>query len=334
MAKWNFRIVKASLVKELIPVDGDVEYRAQSFMEPSFDLQGDKIVIKESGAYKTAVVFSQIGEIDGETPTNIQDAYEKLLDLVENFNGGGGAPGTTPNLTQVLNVGDRVIKEPDDTDYTFIGSDINKWMYFSNSLENLILDDPDDGTFLDYCSIPIQIMGDCLFNSSLGTNVGNNFLVDGSLQQQAVDWVLKANDVLLLKKAGDSTWFLQLVYREKIDVFELQFTQTVVDEPPTILSGSIKGNKGATITPSRVSTGVYRFTSNLPIFADLKDCYSRTDYYDLNIVVYNSFASSFGWLWYVVSDTVIEAVTLDGAPVGSPQDELIINPVLLRAEYK
>lgn len=96
MAKWNFRIVGNSLVKELVPVDGDVEYRSQSFMEPSFDLEGDKIVIKESGAYKSAVSFSQIGEIDGVEPTDIQDAYDKLLTLVQNFNGGGA----TPQLTQ------------------------------------------------------------------------------------------------------------------------------------------------------------------------------------------------------------------------------------------
>ena len=105
MAKWDFKIVGASFVKELAPVADDVNPRSQSFMQPSFDLEGDKIVMKESGQYKTAIGFTQIGEIDGVAPTDLEDAYAKLLVLVENFNGGGGAPGTTPNLDEVLEVG-------------------------------------------------------------------------------------------------------------------------------------------------------------------------------------------------------------------------------------
>ena len=102
MAKWDFKIVGASFVKELAPVGDDVNPRSQSFMQPSFDLEGDKIVMKESGQYKTAISFTQIGEIDGVAPTDLEDAYAKLLVLVENFNGGGGAPGTTPSLAQTL----------------------------------------------------------------------------------------------------------------------------------------------------------------------------------------------------------------------------------------
>lgn len=99
MAKWDFKIVGASFVKELVPVDGDVNPRSQSFMQPSFHLEGGKIVIKESGQYVTAIYFSQIGEIDGVAPTDIEDALAKLLALVENFNGGGGTP---QNLAQTL----------------------------------------------------------------------------------------------------------------------------------------------------------------------------------------------------------------------------------------
>lgn len=99
MAKWDFKIVGASFVKELVPVDGDVNPRSQSFMQPSFHLEGGKIVIKESGQYVTAIYFPQIGEIDGVAPTDIDDANAKLLTLVENFNGGEGTP---QNLAQVL----------------------------------------------------------------------------------------------------------------------------------------------------------------------------------------------------------------------------------------
>lgn len=104
MAKWDFKIVGASFVKELVPIADDVQPRSQSFMQPSFHLEGGKIVIKESGQYVTAIYFSQIGEIDGVAPTDIDDAYAKLLTLVENFNGGGGTP---PNLGEVLTQGNR-----------------------------------------------------------------------------------------------------------------------------------------------------------------------------------------------------------------------------------
>ena len=99
MAKWDFKIVGASFVKELVPVADDVNPRSQSFMQPSFHLEGGKIVMKESGQYVTAIYFPQIGKIDGVAPTDIEDANAKLLTLVENFNGGGGTP---QNLAQVL----------------------------------------------------------------------------------------------------------------------------------------------------------------------------------------------------------------------------------------
>ena len=94
MAKWDFKIVGASFVKELVPIADDVQPRSQSFMQPSFHLEGGKIVMKESGQYVTAIYFPQIGEIDGVAPTDLEDAYDKLLTLVENFNGGGVTPQT------------------------------------------------------------------------------------------------------------------------------------------------------------------------------------------------------------------------------------------------
>jgi len=99
MAKWDFKIVGASFVKELVPIADDVQPRSQSFMQPSFHLEGGKIVMKESGQYVTAIYFPQIGEIGGVAPTDIDDAYAKLLTLVENFNGGEGTP---QNLAQTL----------------------------------------------------------------------------------------------------------------------------------------------------------------------------------------------------------------------------------------
>ena len=85
MAKWNFIVSGNQLIKELVVTDNDTDPRSESFMQPSFDLQGGKIVMKESGQYKTAIYFSQIGTIGGETPTDIEDAYDKLIALVSDL---------------------------------------------------------------------------------------------------------------------------------------------------------------------------------------------------------------------------------------------------------
>ena len=49
-----------TLIKELDTSGNDVEPRSQSFMQPSLDLEGGKIVFKESGQYKTAIYFSHL----------------------------------------------------------------------------------------------------------------------------------------------------------------------------------------------------------------------------------------------------------------------------------
>lgn len=99
MAKWNFSVVGASLVKVLDTSGFDVNPRSQSFMQPSVDMVLDKLMFKESGQYKTAVPFSMIGTIDGVNPTDLQDAYDKILALI-NIIGGGSVVGTynTPTV--------------------------------------------------------------------------------------------------------------------------------------------------------------------------------------------------------------------------------------------
>lgn len=102
MAKWNFFVSNASLIKELDTSGNDVNPQSQSFLAPTLDLQGAKIVFKDNGAYKTALLFTEIGTIDGDTPTDLQDAYDKIIALIPNSGGGGGSVGT---LQQVTNNG-------------------------------------------------------------------------------------------------------------------------------------------------------------------------------------------------------------------------------------
>ena len=101
MAKWNFSVVGSSLIKSLDTSGLDVNPRSQSFMQPSVDMVLDKLTFKEGGQYKTSVLFSLIGTIDGDTPTDLQDAYDKLLALIATMSGGGGGTGGSYNTPTV-----------------------------------------------------------------------------------------------------------------------------------------------------------------------------------------------------------------------------------------
>ena len=101
MAKWNFSVVGSSLIKSLDTSGLNVNPRSQSFMQPSVDMVLDKLTFKEGGQYKTSVLFSLIGTINGATPTDLQDAYDKLLALIATMSGGGGGTGGSYNTPTV-----------------------------------------------------------------------------------------------------------------------------------------------------------------------------------------------------------------------------------------
>ena len=101
MAKWNFSVVGSSLIKSLDASGLDVNPRSQSFMQPSVDMVLDKLTFKEGGQYKTSVLFSLIGTINGAIPTDLQDAYDKLLALIATMSGGGGGTGGSYNTPTV-----------------------------------------------------------------------------------------------------------------------------------------------------------------------------------------------------------------------------------------
>lgn len=120
MAKWNFSVVGGSLIKSLDTSGSDVNPRSQSFMQPSVDMVLDKLTFKESGQYKTSILFSLIGTIDGATPTDLQDAYDKLLALIATMsNGGGGATGSYNTPTVYDTVGDLPIEFNSNTINSF-----------------------------------------------------------------------------------------------------------------------------------------------------------------------------------------------------------------------
>jgi len=342
MAKWDFKIVGASFVKET--VGSDVQFRSQSFMQPSFDLEGDKIVMKESGQYKTAISFTQIGEIAGVAPTDLEDAYDKLIDLVENFNGGEGTP---QNLAQVLTQGDistYTVPIPNNTFVTFdLGRELTE-NYFTTD------DVGTGGLFLDKTiifpensTIPFQAgyVEDSVTPTPV-TLLPYRFTTDAYVFYQGArvtDITIQPEDVCTLKWDGNNStdgiqiWFLSIV--SKNASLMLQFTQSGTSGP-SIVTGSASGLRGASITStSRVSDGDFRIVFSLPILADALDCYKNSATIPLNLI--GDFGSSIinGWQFSIIDDYTVRVVSIsDFFNTGALSDSVVGEPTLLEIKFK
>ncbi|RTK92872.1 MAG: hypothetical protein EKK64_11215 [Neisseriaceae bacterium] len=92
MAKYSFDVSGNQLIVSLVPVLADVQPTSMSYLAPSFKIGVGKINAYEYGQPKQSFLFTEIGEIDGVAPTDLQDAFDKLTALTANFNGGGAAP--------------------------------------------------------------------------------------------------------------------------------------------------------------------------------------------------------------------------------------------------
>ena len=92
MAKYNFDVSGSQLIISLVPVLDDVQPTSMSYLAPSFKIGVGKINTYEYGQPRQSFLFTEIGEIDGVEPTDLQDAFDKLTTATANFNGGGAAP--------------------------------------------------------------------------------------------------------------------------------------------------------------------------------------------------------------------------------------------------
>lgn len=90
MSQWDFTASGGSLVKTLVSPEDYVAPRSKSYTAPKFDMVLDKITIFEQGNYDSTILFHEINEIDGVAPSDLADAYTKLLALVPTAGGGGG----------------------------------------------------------------------------------------------------------------------------------------------------------------------------------------------------------------------------------------------------
>lgn len=92
MAKYSFTVSGSQLIVSLVPILDDVQPTSMSYLAPSFKIGVGKINAYEYGQPKQSFLFTEIGEIDGVAPTDLQDAFDKITALTANFNGGGTAP--------------------------------------------------------------------------------------------------------------------------------------------------------------------------------------------------------------------------------------------------
>jgi hypothetical protein len=92
MPKYTFTVSGSQLIVSLVPAESDVQPTSMSYLAPSFKIGVGKINAYEYGQPKQSFLFTEIGEIDGVEPTDLQDAFDKLTALTANFNGGGAAP--------------------------------------------------------------------------------------------------------------------------------------------------------------------------------------------------------------------------------------------------
>ncbi len=125
---------------ELTPDEGDVAPRTYSFKEASIEMAVGKIKYFESGIYKFATLFTAIGTIDGDTPTDLFDAKDKLLALIPSSS--GGASGSNYNTPTVY---DTVVDLP----ISFSANTIHSISILSTSGTTTITVDGEETTLLE-----------------------------------------------------------------------------------------------------------------------------------------------------------------------------------------
>jgi hypothetical protein len=117
--------------------------------------------------------------------------------------------------------------------------------------------------------------------------------------------------------------------------FKIQITQNGTDAP--VIVGNSTGLRGATLTPAYVNAGEFDINSNLPIFADVLECYNEGAMIDYKLLL-STADEPFGsiilsWCFFVKSATKLKIFSFDSV-AGSPADDLLHSPVLINMYYK
>ena len=75
---YNFSKTSNSLIATLDTEDGKYDEHIIECFQPNILLGQERIVLKESSLRVQDFIFESIGQINGETPTNLIDGFEML----------------------------------------------------------------------------------------------------------------------------------------------------------------------------------------------------------------------------------------------------------------
>lgn len=90
--KYSFSGSGNSIIVSADTESGDFPIDNQAYTGASAALGNNRIYLREYGIDKQNFAFYEIFEIDGVAPVDLEDAFDKILILIANFNGGGTAP--------------------------------------------------------------------------------------------------------------------------------------------------------------------------------------------------------------------------------------------------
>jgi len=103
MGKWVFTASNGSVVAKMTPDTDEIKPKTFTFRSLSLTNALGKLRFFESGKFKFSALFTRIGDIGGDIPTDIDDAEALLLSLIPSASGGGG---TYDNVTVYDTPGD------------------------------------------------------------------------------------------------------------------------------------------------------------------------------------------------------------------------------------
>ena len=87
--------------------EGDeIQLSSITFFNPSVEVKGNKFSFFESGTYKKSISFKEIYLINDVEPTDSEDAFNKIIEGIANFNRGGAAPYKVYTALLTQNGGD------------------------------------------------------------------------------------------------------------------------------------------------------------------------------------------------------------------------------------
>ena len=150
MAKYSFDVSGSQLIVSLVPVLDDVQPTSMSYLAPSFKIGVEKINVYEYGQPKQSFSLTEIGEINGVEPTDLQDAFDKLTSVTASFNGGGAS---TYKLISLASTNANVVKASGGNLYSIVAIGLTSTVRYLKIYSKATA--PTVGTDVPLMTIPI-----------------------------------------------------------------------------------------------------------------------------------------------------------------------------------